>query len=256
MEIDIELVKKVNSDLTELAAIVDNKQVDKDIVLDRLNEVIRDIDELNTIREKAIEEYKLKRKEWEAKMAKFDDSLDNLADFTNRLQSFTNRLKTAKPDEVTKIMDEMSEIVQQNNDMKNNIKNLEFDFSLLTDLLAHDMSVEFAKTRKRWLWKNKIIFRNINLLSKLITIFIGFSFGFISEKLAECILPKAPDYIIGSGVAIILYFTIEKIIDRKASDFFWKEAKRETLTLIIHYETYAKQTIELFKFILAAKKIL
>ncbi len=256
MEIDNELVKKVNSDLTELATIVDNKQVDKDIVLDRLNEVIRNLDELNTIRDKAVEEYKRKKEEWDAKMSQFDSSADTLSDFTNKLQALTNKLKTAEPDEVTKIMDEMSKMVLENNDIKNHIKNLEFDFSLLTDLLAHDMSVEFSKARKKWLWKNKIIFRNINLLSKIVTILIGFAFGFISEKLAECIFPKAPDYLIGAGVAIILYFSIEKIIDRKASFFFWKEAKRETLTLIIHYETYAKQTIELFKFILAAKKIL
>ena len=256
MEIDIELVEKVNYDLTELATIVDNKQVDKDIVLDRLNEVIRNLDKLNTIKDKAVEEYKQKKEEWDAKMHRFDRSADTLSDFTKKLEALTDKLRTAKPDEVTIIMDEMSQIVLDNNKIKNHIKNLEFDFNLLTDLLAHDMSVEFSKARKKWLWKNKVIFRNINLLSKIATILIGFAVGFISEKLTEYIFPKAPDYLIGAGVAIILYFTIEKIIDRKASDFFWKEAKRETLTLIIHYETYAKQTIELFKFILAAKKIL
>src|SRR4051794_34630703 len=108
MEIDIELVKKVSSDLTELATIVDNKQVDKDIVLDRLNEVIRNIDELNTIRDKAVEEYRRKREDWDAKMNQFDSSVDTLSNFTSKLKALTNRLKTAKPDEVPKITDEMS----------------------------------------------------------------------------------------------------------------------------------------------------
>lgn len=56
------------------------------------------------------------------------------------------------------------------------------------------------------------------------------------------------------GVAIVLYFIVEKDIDRYANIFLWKEIKREILTLGTHYKTYALQTKGLTKFLADVKK--
>ena len=250
MQIDMITVNNVNAGLTEMAAIVIGRQMDKDIVLKKLNEIIENLYKLNTSQQESLAELQTNEQKWKDQITGFNKSLASINDNAEQIKSLVARLPGSSDNERIQFLKKIDEI---NGGVKSHGPNLKFDLSLLSTLLASNMSIQFSKLRKELLWKNRRIFRNINILSKLLTLLISFTIGFIIETIVHVFFRLAPDYIVGLLVTILTYFTVDKKIESTMSTFFWNQVTKEMLILIDQFKIYAEQTEAINNFILETK---
>jgi hypothetical protein len=238
MEIDLKLLGKIESDLRELGTIAQQEVYDPSIVLLKIKDVTSDLEQINTISKDLVRTYKKQEVLMIEDMKKKKQIMKSKHEEINKKVKLllaeaeeVNKNKGTKPHRHKKLFDWDDAKLEE---MKLAIK---MDSNNIGRVLRNFNIRHFARQRKRWLWWSNKLFDYKFIILQIVKLLISVSAAFVFERLVDLFL-KTPEFLITAMVAIILFFTLDKYLDRKFEKIFWTRVKKHILILYMHFDLY------------------
>jgi len=230
MNVDIKLIKSIESNVFELMEITKLKVYSKVIVLERIFNVIYQLEELNKIQKEYLNAYEERKKlffeEW-ARMDKAYDQLQNLIDkFID--YDYDNYENSAIPpfnEEVARKLE----------------ADLAINLPLIEELLKDHTYLTFARKRKFWLRIDKFMFKFYTAIIVIIKLIISSFLGFISATISGYFFPEVHQLLTGVIFTFLSYFTFDNLMNRIGNNYFWKVISKQVVNLRYHLYVYVNQ---------------
>jgi hypothetical protein len=245
MQINLALLDATYIQLGELSEIVREKKFDRDIVLDKIKDVINNLKEINTLPEVDLDNYQKNIKSWNAKLAGSRKATNELVKYTTKIIALSNQIsndlnkKKGIGPVLEEKLDEVNQVLQHADEIE---KAIVFDGRTELDGILYGYThINFARKRRLWLWKSRIFFHSLYRTSDIIRVVLSAAAGFLAGIVGEKLFPKFPHVLLGIVVALISFFSLDTWLDKKAKEFFWREATREVFILYQHFKVYLDQ---------------
>lgn len=249
--IDLQLLEETRLMVLELLTVVQEKVYTKNVVLEKISIADRNLGRLNTIQRETIHAYERELAEWKrkaisdmeevsAEFSRFLDSTDALLNAALKAEQQMKERKVIQPMELPAPFD-TSKAEAHMQAFSDNSK-------LVPELLALDLHIQLARKRK-WLWRiARFVFKTLNVFTTALTIGISFLAGALFELLADHFTEAIPRLLTGTIVAVICGFTINKPIEKRAEEAFWRNAGNQTLRMVKQLEMLTDQFLNILKF--------
>lgn len=242
MKIDIPLINKVLLELNEIYRVSIDKKFDKDVVKKSVTSLIKDLTTLNTIQMEVIKEYKSKSKELFSQLENQINEMSAITESTRKYAEWIEVYYYSIKNNISlsdKFFQEGKEYEKHIDLVVKNPTRLNID--LLNTVLKTYIQIKLTKKRKVSIWLNYQIFRFKILTRSILNVIISAIIGFAFEELFEALFTNIPKYLIAVGVALLIFFTLEKLLGEKYNSFFWKQIQKQTYKLNLELKLYLQQ---------------
>lgn len=235
------LIKKVQSELHEIANITLAKEFDKDVVIDKINSLIKDLAELNAIQKEALEEYRKKNKELFIHMEQQVAETAKIAATVNKYYEWNKKYLEC----IKKLTPLTEQFLEEGKNYENIIEEasknpIPLNQTLIREVLGTYLQIKFTRKRKRSIWVSHQIFRLNIFYRSILNIMISSALGYIIEKVVNVFF-EIPDFYISICIAIFFFYTLEKFLGEKFSSFFWRLIQKQSLILYLELNLYLQQ---------------
>lgn len=232
MQIDKERIERVSRLLNELAVISSEKVYDKSIVLKKVKIINQELEQLNTIRKEVLLDHKQRENNL---YKKFDDQHRAFETLHSEVQKYIDELN--KYDALTDPPEESPTLDLSEEKQKAWMEAITVDHGEVSTVLHNYNWRRMSSRRKRWLRWSNLIFRSDYWTHQLLKLFISATVGFGLEKLCELVF-DIPDFVVFFPTAILLFFTLDRILEKRIDRIFWKKLLKHTVILKTHYTIY------------------
>ncbi len=154
---DVRLIKKLNSDLTEVAGIVTQKELGKETTSKKIQKAFKDLERLNTIQKEALLKIKLLKAKVDSNFKRHTEASDELIRQTLELAGLADKIEKGDDKEFLAAIEQFDRENQLTPEL---INDLVLDIQPIPILMSAEIYKTFSKKRKRLLWQNKIVFNN------------------------------------------------------------------------------------------------
>lgn len=238
METNTELINRLHARLKELTTIAQKEEFDKAVVIQRIKTINNDLTEINSIREEILQEHKKRETELYQKFDLQHSTINSLnrdlkayiADVDAEVKAIAKRRKR-KPGKPSIFLSMSDEKIQE-------IKTaITIDKNEINAVLNNYNYRKLSAKRKRWVWWTNLFFHSNYWTHQIIKLLLGTAIGYGLEKLATLIF-QSPDYLITVIVALLLFATGDRIIDKKYDRIFWNRIRKHSINLYKHFDLY------------------
>lgn len=250
METRTDLAKQIFDKIKDVGKIASEKLYDKDIVIRLLEEISKDLDLINTISNEKLREYNQKQQKAYSMLHQNMKAVDDITIYAQEYADWSEKhvniiLNDAEITEQFILQGQA--LAEKQPIFEQPIEAFRIDRNLINDWLQNNNYIYFANKRKTALWRISKIFKFGIAIKKTIKFAISFSFGILIELLLGHISNILPQFSIGIIAAILGYFSIDKVVDQKYDDYYWKSVQKHVLILFQHFNLYLEHTLILLK---------
>jgi|GEM_PF-4736578 len=239
---NLPLVNKLLIELSEVVNMTLTKETDKDVILEKIKVIIKDLQDLNKIQKEILVEYNKRNKEFSTHLEEHSKEINLITETTIKYSEWTRKYLEYIENDVS-LTDEFIEQGKNYEDIiTSNCENpTRINHELINEVLSTYLQFKLTKRRRRNIWLNYQLFKLNILYRTILNILISTSIGFCIEKIISYIFPDVQDFYIAILFAILAYFTLEKYLGKKFSLFFWKLIQKQSLFLFTELDLYFRK---------------
>jgi hypothetical protein len=244
MDINLTLINKIVGELDELGKIGADELYDKEIVLNKIGVAINDLNELNTIKREAFKAYKEKKKQFYQNIQEHSAVINDISKHTHEYVEWVEKLRdyfSKKQVPPSSFLEEGKNYQAAQKELHKQALSTRIDNNLMAEVLNNYNHIHFMRKRKRWLWWQYRVFRFQILINFLTKLLISTTIGFLAEKLAAFFFSSISDFTITLIVAAIGYFILDKKLDKRFDQFYWRQIRNQILKVHGQFGLYLAQ---------------
>jgi len=237
MNTNTDNIDRIHSSLDELATISQKEEFDKSVVIQRIKTINNDLEEINSVREEILQEHT--RRETEL-YAKFDLQKQTMKDFEKDVKKYMADVKAdMKAIKKSKYSGDKKRATDfLTDERRQEIKQaITIPKNEISTVLSNYNYRRLATKRKRWIWWTNLLFQSDYWSHQIGKLLLGTAIAYGLAKLAA-LLFNTPDYLVAAIVALLLFATGNRIIEKKYNRIFWSRIRMHTLKLYHHFDLY------------------
>jgi hypothetical protein len=244
MQFDTKPLREVVAQFSQLHAALISREYSKETIVKKIVQIEQALKKINGTTKEELQTYRNQKAAWQQQLQLQLDALqitiknlsDSIEETVTAVTAITNNaerkpLPEIDPDELLRAFS-MAIAETKQGDI----------------LLAENLKTGLAGQR-RWLERlSWLLFRFNNIAARIISITCIISLAYGVEFLLELWLDKWSKYILALGIALISGFSFDRLVEKRADGYFWRNAGRWEAAIAIQLKLAADhmQTVQNF----------
>ena len=249
-QIDLGLIEETNSKILELGKIATEEKYNKKSVIEKIREVNKKLNQINTVPQSFSKEYKEIFLQWVYKLEEKQKPYKLFIDESKEVMKAATKIKIEKKD-LEKKTDLIEKFIEKySDDYIQHITKEAFTFDIQEVVLLQSQYtfIKFARQRKKihiftdYLFKSRLFLLTFvsGVILALLTTFIGSLVGLVMNPYSVILIS-----LISFGIS---FFTFAKWIKKKSDKWFWRIVRQQTLILYRQLQVYTSQIASITEF--------